>query len=127
MTTFKSGVYYIGDPCYVLGENHDSWVELLEKTNYLGDGDFEYKGYPCHASGTAYGDGEYSDNTGQKYSVDAGLLSIIPISALTKSILKKARKFGNVVEFNNNFEVDSSGGIFYFGHITIDTRYEGDE
>lgn len=121
--TFPAGKYYIGDPCYVINP-HSEWIRLLERTNYLGDGDFTYRKHKCHASGTAYGDGVYADNIGNHYGVDAGLLSIIHIDAIKKPDLKEMKRLGAVIDFEDEFRVYSNNGVFHFGHIQIDTNHD---
>lgn len=27
----KAGTYYVGDPCYVYGEDHGDWLNFLER------------------------------------------------------------------------------------------------
>ena len=123
--TFTAGKYYIGDPCYVVRDG--SWAKLIKDTGCFGleidgknwdDGKFTYRGKPCFAMGTAYGDGCYSDNQGGEYGVDAGLIGILPVDVCTKSGLK----LGRVVEFPNDFDVYEFDGVFRFGHLKIDTN-----
>lgn len=121
MTTFPAGKYYIGDPCYVIANKN--WGKLLEYTNYLNDGDFHYRRQLCHASGTAYGDGCYIDQKGRGYGVDSGLISIMPVSAMD---INKKGKDGQIIEFTEDFNVDSHNGIFEFGDIIINTRGNDD-
>lgn len=78
--TSKKG-FYVGDPCYVLSND-----------NY--DGVFGAAGYKCAQytgtnkagekldfimANTAWGDGCYSDNFGNIYGVDAGIIGVVPI------------------------------------------------
>ena len=122
---FKKGKYYIGDPCYVV-EKQDKWMELLEKTNYFKNEEQEYKGYPILAGSTAYGDGVYGDNEGRIYCVDAGLIGIMPIECIDKKH-DNIEDLGNIVEFEDDFDVSIEDGVFEFGNILINTIWDEDE
>jgi len=93
-TTLPDGDYWIGDPCYVLGHMNDvDWRDLLKETGMLGLEDLEGQTYPRNkqhgvfklgghliaVSSTAYGDGCYQDQEFNRYPVDAGMLSAIPM------------------------------------------------
>lgn len=126
---FPAGEYYIGDPCYAVADN--DWMPLLEKTGYFGlypadttdfeDGLFYYKGERCFTHNTAYGDGEYRGSDGNYYPVDAGLIGIMPIHLVDKSLYDlELDSFSTV--FKKDFNVWEENGIFHFGHIRINTR-----
>ena len=129
--SFPPGKYYIGDPCYVI--NGEDWEQLGAETGWFGceegtlengyvDGIFKFKGATCFTHGTAYGDGTYYGGN-HEFSVDAGLLSIIPYSAITgEEELREAEHLGAVIEFHDNFYVWYEDGKFYFGHIRINTN-----
>jgi len=117
---FKAGKYYVGDLCYVISD--ENWIPLLERTNYLTDGEFEYNGMRAYADGTANGDGTFYDNYNREYGVDAGLIGIMPVEAIDNE-----SNGGNIIEFENDFEVWSEEGLFRFGNITIDTGYDEDD
>lgn len=116
---FSAGKYYVGDPCYVVSNRN--WIRLLNQTDFFEKEVFQYKGEKCFASGTLYGDGSYYDNQGRVYSVDAGLIGIMPVESLDKN---KSGKGGNIIEFDSEFEVYEGGGVFHFGNLEINT---GDE
>lgn len=130
--TFPAGKYYIGDPCYVVA--NDDWIPLLNNTGCLGcddspnydEGLFTYKGKQCFASGTAYGDGCYSDNRGHAYGVDSGMIGILPEEVCTFG-QTVSNEFDNVFEFKHEFEVWEQNGMFFFGKIVIDTGDEQNE
>lgn len=125
---FPAGKYYIGDPCYAVKD--EKWSDLIESTGCFGledrletkylnwdDGAFIYNGRKCFASGTVYGDGTYYDKQYREYGVDAGLLGIIPFESCDGDSMEG----GNIVEFEKEFKVYESEGVFYFGNIKIDT------
>lgn len=68
---FKSGTYFIGDPCYALRDDlYDKWGD----DNNYADGDYGY----FAVGSTAYGDGLYSDiYSAKEYGVDAGILGVV--------------------------------------------------
>lgn len=128
---FRAGNYYVGDPCYVI----EKWDELIKSTGCFGleedkdttnwhNGCFSYNGKKCFAEGTAYGDGTYFDNKGREYGVDAGLIGIVPVSAIDKN---KRGDGGQIVEFKEDFRAFENKGIFTFGNLVINTRDDDDE
>lgn len=75
--------FYIGDPCYVLGDQ--IYFDIWDKKFHFNDGYIEVKknlGFEVH--GTCYGDGEYTDEQGNKYPVDSGTLAVIPVEICGK-------------------------------------------
>ena len=121
----KAGLYYVGDPCYAFDE---SWHKILEDTKYLEDGEHKIFGKTIFAGHTAYGDGEYKDNFGRKYAVDAGLLAIMPVSLINidKKVSRKEiekSKVMHIVIMDKDFDCEMVGdGVFRFGDIKIDTK-----
>lgn len=76
--TIKSNTgFYVGDICYALSDyNYD---EIWGKNGYC-DGKYSTpSGFAFAVAGTAYGDGEYSDQDGRLYGVDAGVIGIVPL------------------------------------------------
>jgi hypothetical protein len=119
----KAGRYYIGDPCYVIGRGEDSeWLDLLEATNFFDGEVYDYKGHKIWGHGTMHGDGEYQDNMGNSYPVDAGLLSCIPVEAMDVSEEYVAENgLGVIHDFKEDFGCDASGGLLRMGPVVIDT------
>ena len=72
--------FYIGDPCYVLGdkEYHGNWGNA----HGFDDGLIESDNGTWFVHSTAYGDGEYYDNDGTSYGVDSGTLAVIPLEVV---------------------------------------------
>lgn len=128
---FSAGRYYVGDLCYVINEGF--WDELLSQSGCLGlDFDSDqwfgiFKGYKVFAGGTAYGDGRYPDNFGNRYAVDSGTIGIIDATWLDGKEVE-IRELGMIHEFEEDFEVSMpERGAFYFGDVIIDTRNEEEE
>jgi hypothetical protein len=79
-----AGEYYIGDLCYVLGD--DVYDNVFGGTGYEA-GLYQEKGTgrTFLVNNTAYGDGEYTGSDGNKFAVDAGIIGICPKSLMTKN------------------------------------------
>lgn len=122
---FPAGEYYIGDFCYLLdSEDYDDIVCAFQYDNVP----YQYKKFNFLFGNTAHGDGNYPDNQrlDNWYAVDSGTIGIINLP--TKSLKQQAKELvkenlANIVEFNAPFGVHCEDGIFYFGHIMIDTDY----
>ena len=126
--TFPAGTYVIIDPCYVL---HKEWSEIcndfffVDKTNpdSCAQGEYTLKdGRRIFVGNTAFGDGNYSDNIGNSYSVDAGCLGIILLSDIDQTDRLNDIRGGNVHSFDKPFIVSVLEGVFSFGDIIINTR-----
>ncbi len=71
-----AGTYYIGDPCYPLGDSplyEDVWADAVYATPAV----YRSAKGILFIDSTAYGDGAYKGSDGHEYGVDAGVLSII--------------------------------------------------
>lgn len=140
-----AGKYLVGDPCYSFSNDLDhNWQAWLEKAwegtdpNRTKILDAEVQGFRIAASGTAYGDGEYQDQHGFSYLVDAGLLGAVPLEAIRVLYPEYAHLGGEavaertstrLVEFDRPFHVsfDEDSGLVEIGHIAIMTGDEDDE
>lgn len=123
--TLQAGDYYVGDLCYVL---HDEWDEVCEllfegrDDHGCNQGVFNLKdGRTFAIFNTAYGDGVYDDQYGAQYMVDAGSIGCIRTSAIDLGHADNFLTGGQIVGFDNDFEVDTDGALLTFGHIRIDT------
>jgi hypothetical protein len=126
----EAGNYYVGDLCYVLGDqNGFDWGDVLKSTNCLGleleprceTRYFTYKNTKFFCSPTMYGDGEYRDQNSRSYGVDAGIIGCFPMSKLPEDANTNG---GQVVAFADDFdcdECDEIDGIIRIGHLHINT------
>lgn len=125
-----AGTYYVGDLCYILGDNNGyDWMHVLNATNYLrGEGEVgacSYNGISFFCSGTMYGDGSYNDDEGRSYGVDAGIIGCFPVCGLPEGFDSYG---GHVVVFPQAFvcePTDTPGndeGTIRIGHLDIETR-----
>ena len=123
--TLPAGKYYVGDLCYVL---HSEWNEVCDLT-IRGDGvavlDGEFQlsdGRRFAIHSTAYGDGEYYDDRGRSYGVDAGVIGCVLLSDVDLDNKDNFVSSGQVIDFNFPFDSWSDNGIINFGiDLEIDT------
>jgi len=127
-----AGKYYIGDLCYVMTD--DEWREIcaiIIKGNQCLDGEFELPdGRRFAIYSTAWGDGEYYDQYGHTYSVDAGSIGCVRLDDIKYvDNFDQFLDLGAILEFAEPFVTGSQGGQLEFGHVVIDTdpAYEEDE
>ena len=118
----KAGKYYVGDLCYVM---HDEWDEFCSLTinghNVL-SGEFNLKdGRRFATYTTKYGDGNYFDQEGKSYDVDAGLIGCIALDDIDQTHPSNFISGGRIVEFVNDFSTFSAGGVITIGNVVIDT------
>jgi len=129
----KAGTYYLGDLCYCM---HAEWKEVCgllfagRDDHGCNEGVFNLKdGRTFAIYNTAFGDGVYLDNFGAEYMVDAGCIGCIKVSDIDLDNPDNFLTGGQIVGFDNDFNVDTDGALLTFGHIRIDTDpyYEDDE
>jgi hypothetical protein len=141
--TLVPGTYYIGDPCYPLG---DSWI--YKKA-------WDASGYKCPAyfhsdrgclvvGGTAWGDGSYHEDHEEKgektreYLVDSATISIISVDLIKDEVkrlaiegkpqtFKSLTRGGHIHTFDEEVDVHFKNGEFNFysgyGGFTINTDH----
>jgi len=111
---FPEGIYYIGDPSYVI----DDWKGFLKnmedgKSEYL----FVFQGRVVAAGFSNSGSGVFDG-----IPTDSDIIALLPIN-----LIKPEREdFGLTIGMPDRFEVTIQNGLFNFGDITIDTE-EKDE
>lgn len=121
--TAPPGKYYIGDLCYVLGD------QVYDKV-YGGQG-YE-SGLYTHADGkhfflvdnTAYGDGIYLGSDDKEFTVDAGILGITPVCCMEKN-----DGGGQIYTFTEPVECSFRNGIFNIrsGYTRLKINTQGTE
>jgi hypothetical protein len=82
--TLPAGTYYIGDLCYVLG--NDVYDKVFGGTGYS-SGIYKEKttDNTFAMSVTAWGDGQYEGSDGKMFLVDAGIIGICSASLMAKN------------------------------------------
>lgn len=124
------GRYFLGDPCYTAGTDHETWGRWVEVAAETGN-DFQdgvvgatYNGEPVLGASTKYGDGTYVGSNGESYSVDAGMIGVVPESVIRSMGLTEEQLNGSgtwvEVREPSHLEVDEDGTI-YFGGVSIET------
>ena len=112
--------FYLGDVCYVLGE--DAYDQVWGKENNYEDGIIEVDGtgFRFAVSGTAFGDGTYYDGEGHEYGVDAGVIGLVPLELVEK---EDGLELGRVFEEHGTAEFEADDGKFFItlpsGRIVI--------
>lgn len=126
-----AGTYFLGDPCYAVPGA--DWLPLLESCGYFGSEPGgspvgTVRGWQVLGFHTRYGDGEYRDQRGHVYGVDAGLIGLTPkgIDGLFGWRHPEADLVamdGQVVTFEHDIVATSDGtsGVLLFGRYRIDT------
>jgi len=125
----QSGKYWIGDLCYVMNDHWDEVCQLTIRGHDVKDGEFILSNgvrFACYS--TYYGDGEYSDNNGNLYGVDAGLIGCIRLEDIHD--VDSDIDSGHVFTFETEFKTKEDNDLINFGHINIETKdneYDIDE
>jgi len=112
----QAGKYYLGDPCYSLGQSYDEVLRLTGCFKKLPIA--EINGHQVLGFKTAWGDGEYRSNTGRTFCVDAGMIGLVPVE-----LAEVENPFSTIViEFHEPTLCTNKAGLMKFGLIKIDTR-----
>lgn len=115
----KPGRYFVGDPCYVYREG---WSDLLTATDYL-EMPHPTKADIIAVGGTMHGDGLFTDELGNEYSVDAGVIGVVHESQW-ECKETDFEHLGVIRVFDNEFVFEAHDGVFIIGSVYIDTRGE---
>lgn len=124
-----AGRYYVGDLCYVMTDKEwDQFCSITIQGNKCLDGEFEMPdGRKFATYGTAWGDGVYRDQFGNRYSVDAGLIGCIRVEDIRAEKYEDIEKLGTFHEFHTDFVTGGGrgeqkwNGTIQFGRIAIET------
>lgn len=144
----KAGKYLVIDPCYCVPD--EDWSDLCACFEYVGfkkqkgncssltpvdqrEGlEMFYKGQRFVVIGTAHGDGGFSLKQSGRHiaelSVDAGLLSVIPLElAQSWPEFNEKNDLGAIIEVKYNTTLTANGGDFKFGQFSVKTGDEDNE
>lgn len=129
---FPKGKYYIGDPSLAI--NAKEFDIFLDNTIYKNQNYsiHHYKNTLVACGFTKYGDGMYPDvNEHYNFTVNYGILSVLPIELVDKKTLLQHydehsvhEQFCTIKTYENDFFVYINDGMFRFGDVIINT---GDE
>ena len=118
----QPGKYYIGDLCYVMHGEWDEFCSLTIVGDKVLDGEFNLKdGRRFATFTTKWGDGNYFDQSGKSYDVDAGLIGCIRVDDIDLTNPENSLIGGNIVEFVQPFSTFKAGGEIRIGNVLIDT------
>jgi hypothetical protein len=127
------GEYYVGDLCYVL---HDEWEEVCQllfagrDDHGCNQGEFNLKdGRRFAIYNTKFGDGNYFDQNGKSYDVDAGSIGCVLMRDIDLGHPDNFIAGGQQVTFDQDFYTGEQDGNIMIGFISIDTDpvYEEEE
>ena len=108
---YGTGIYFIGDPCYVLKK--ELWAKAAEDV-----GDFAaYDEFAI--APTMYGDGVYRDEySGKEFGVDSASLGVVNLRYYepNENVSLKLEELGAIVEVNDyiKFEYNENDYSFRF-------------
>jgi hypothetical protein len=132
--TIPAGKYYLGDPCYSFSNDSDLWSKLLDTCDTFNHPIAEKDGQNILGFRTLHGNGEYQDNAGFTYGVDAGLIGLVPVEVADQNPNEiYGKNTVKVVNFNRDTEcMRLANGTLKFGAIVIDMEvaeevYDGNE
>lgn len=98
--------FYVGDICYALAD--DIYDGIWGKWGYC-DGKYSTpQGFAFAVAGTAHGDGEYVDQNGRLYGVDAGVIGLVPLEL----VKPEYRDGGQIFEGAGEATFEASNGLF---------------
>ena len=118
----QPGTYYIGDLCYVMHGEWDEFCKLTIVGDKVLDGEFNLAdGRRFATFTTKWGDGNYFDQNGKSYDVDAGLIGCIRLDDIDLTNPENSLVGGNIIEFVQPFSTFSAGGEIRIGNVLIDT------
>ena len=136
--TYKSfivpaGKYWLADPCYIVTgkQGYEDWSAYCFELAAAGEtAEFALNGYYADlpdgtkvlSFSTAHGDGHYHDQLGTGYSVDSGLLGLVPYEY--KPDYSPREGGGQLIEFSEETLCFTRDGILTFGSYIIDTAAE---
>lgn len=127
---FPAGTYYVGDLCYVMHDKWDKFCDATIKNDTCLDGQFIIDGVMVASYGTKYGDGQYLDQEGRNYPVDAGLIGCIRVDEISPDEIHNVQS-GQLITFTKPFKTGSDeDGTIWFGEVRIqtgDTEEEEDD
>lgn len=120
--SMPAGKYWVGDLCYVLGDRWDEFCDITCDNHDVLDGEFTLSDGTRFASYcTRHGDGQYSDQFGNQYGVDAGLIGCVLVDDIHEDE-DNCLHGGHVYEFAYDFETRSTAsGTIRIGEIKIKT------
>ena len=123
MAEFPPGVYYIGDPCYVIpGEQWDEYIDVVSaESNDTG----MFHGSPTWSHYTAHGDGEYYNGSrSMALPVDSGTIGVVPEALWAANLSEDdIAQLGYIFTSKSGFKAHYNNGVFTIGRFKINTDF----
>lgn len=133
--TVPPGRYLLGDPCYSLGKrgvwlNACNEMEKQDEEASLNQISLRDRVYvvPLHerqimAFNTYYGDGQYTDEKGNEYLVDSGMIGLVPMEFLEENggATEEDLRPCHIVKFDEYTKCEVKDGKLIFGSTEIET------
>lgn len=122
--TMQAGTYFVGDLCYVMHPEWNEVCDLIIDGHSCKEGEFELvDGRRFAMYNTAYGDGQYSSNTPNKFCVDSGSIGCIRLEDITDETysMELVSDLGAIITFENDFVTSVHNGTIRFGDVEIYT------
>lgn len=116
MTQYPAGKYYIGDLSYYKAINWDNFDKITRNSQ---ESDITVNGINMWYHRTPHGDGLYTSNIHQDFSVDSGVIGICPIFDDTIEV-----SGGVVIDIHALFIPEYIDGTFVIDYIQIDTDHD---
>lgn len=127
-----AGKYILGDPCYVI-DTPSHWLGFLNNCADRDEEEYPEGGDICNgyyenlpdgtkvlAFATSYGDGAYSDQYGNKYPVDSGMIGLVPYNYAPD--YTNTDRLSKLIDFEEETLCFTKDGILTFGNYIIDTE-----
>jgi hypothetical protein len=111
----QAGKYVLGDPCYTVRD--EDWSLLLSSCDYFTHPVGKVSNIEVLAFSTKWGDGEYKDNKGNTYGVDAGLIGLVPLEYAEPTEGSVIVDFKRLTKCSRTEE-----GLLIFGDYVINTN-----
>lgn len=109
------GIYFVGDPMYVLDK--DKWHDKVYLTESIYEPELRFWHHK-----TEWGDGVYYDQNDNRYPVDSASIGVVPIEIwrdTSENITPE--RLGVVRVFPTEFICEYDNGVFKIGVVEIDT------
>lgn len=121
--------FYVGDICYELPK--EDYHEVWGKQHNYEEGEYELHDSKFAVGGTKYGDGEYEDQMGYRYGVDAGVIGIIPYELCKDKDIAALNRMGRFISATKA-RFTAEDGVFVIDfdskdHIYINTDDEEED
>lgn len=123
MAEFPPGVYYIGDPCYVIPD--EEWDEYIEVSDAESNETAFFHGEPTWSHYTAHGDGEYHNSSrSMALPVDSGTIGVVPQALWAKNLTDdEIEGLGHIYTAKSGFKAHYNNGVFTIGRFKINTDF----